>query len=52
MMDLLTESISNGIYRDKRNLEYVYSMNHITNFKKDYGIPRYAEQVYGDRFRK
>ena len=50
MMDLLPESISNQIYRDKHNLEYATSMNHIKMFKQDYDIPRYTEQVYGDRF--
>jgi len=49
-MDLLPESISNQIYRDKHNLEYVNSMNHIKMFENDYDIPRYTKQVYGDRF--
>ena len=49
-MDLSPESISNHIYRDKHNLEYANSMNHIKMFKNDYDIPRYTKQVYGDRF--
>ena len=50
MMDLLPESISNKIYRDKHNLEYANNMNRIKMFKQDYDIPRYTKQVYGDRF--
>ena len=49
MMDLLPESISNKIYRDKHNFEYANSMNHITMFKQDYDIPRYTKPAYGDR---
>ena len=49
-MDVLPESISSQIYRDKHNLEYANSMNHINMFKQAYDIPRYTKQVYGDRF--
>ena len=52
MMDLLPESISNEIYRNKHNLEYANSMNHKKMSKQDYDIPRCTKQVYGDRFRK
>ena len=51
MMDLLLEQISNKIYRDKDNLEYIDSINHIKMFKQHYGdIPRYTKQVCGDKF--
>ena len=39
MMDLVPESISHQTCKDKHNLEYDNSMNHITMFKQDYDIP-------------
>ena len=51
MMDLSPEPIMNRIYRDKHNLEYIDSVNHIKMFKQHYDdIPRYTKQVYGDKF--
>ena len=51
MVDLLPETVLNKIYKDKPNLEYIDSINHIKMFKQHYdGIPRYTKQVYGDRF--
>ena len=48
-MDLLPEPILNNMYRNKHNLEYMNSMNHIKMFKKlDDDTPRYTKQVYGD----
>ena len=50
-MGLVPEPILNKIYSDKRNLEYMNSMNHIEMSKQHYDdIPRYTKQVYGDRF--
>ena len=53
MMDLLPEHILKTSYRHKHDLEYISSMDHIKMFKQHYDdIPRYIEQVYGDRFQQ
>ena len=51
MMDLLPEPILNEIYRDRHNLEYMNSLNHIKMFEQHYDdISRYTKEVYGDKF--
>ena len=53
MMDLLPEPILDKVYRGKYNLGYINSMNPIKMLKQHYDdIPRYAKQVYGDRFQQ
>ena len=41
----------NEIYREKHNVEYIDSMNHVNMFRQHYeDIPRYTKQVHGDKF--
>jgi len=50
MMDLLPEPMLNRMYGEKRNCEYIESMNHTKMFRQHYDdIPRYTKQVYGDK---
>ena len=53
MMKLLPEPILNEIHKNKHNLEYINSMNHIKMPKQHYyDLPRYTKQVYGGKFQQ
>ena len=50
MIDLLPETILNKAYKDKHDLEYIDSINHVNMLKQSYDdIPKYTKQLYNDK---